>query len=493
MYRFLKENTILITLLLNLLTGCSTNNVPDSAIPAGKAVIYPDYTDIVIPVNIAPLNFSILESSDGYLVHLHSEEGTGFFIRSGDNRINIPAKKWKSLLQHCVNRQLMIDIYFRKNRQWQRCESIHNEISSDSVDSHLVYRLIEPGFETWNEMGIYQRDLESFHESPVILNEMSDGNCLNCHSFAAYSNKYMLFHSRAGNAGTVIVRDGGIVKVNTKTDSTLSAGVYPAWHPGGRYVAFSVNHIVQSFHTIPNKRIEVIDTLSDLILYDAEKNCVISNPDLASPGRFETFPSWSPDGRYLYFCSAAFRDYRDYKQIRYNIHRISFDAATEKFGKIDTVIPADQLGYSTSFPRVSPDGKYLLFCKTGYGNFTIWHNDTDLVLLDLTSGQMVTPDINSNRAESYHSWSSNGRWIVFSSRREDGLFTRLYFSYFDKNGRFHKSFLLPQKVPGYNADLLKSFNIPEFVTSKIQPGPRKLARIIRSEPLKSAFKNRKKW
>lgn len=480
----------LIAFVAVLFTSCNKDKITDTAIPAGKAGIYPDYTNIVIPVNIAPLNFNILEPADRYLVHFHNGEGTGFFVRSGNIKITIPAKKWKSLLQHCVDRLLIIDIYCHKNRQWQRLESISNEISSDTIDSHLVYRLIEPGFETWNEMGIYQRNLEGFHESPVILNKISDGNCLNCHSFAAYSNETMLFHSRASNAGTIIIRNGKIVKVNTKTDSTLSAGVYPAWHPAGRYIAFSVNHIVQSFHSLPEKRIEVIDTVSDLILYDAEKNCVIRNPDLCSADRFETFPNWSPDGHFLYFCSAAFRDYRDYKQIRYNLHRISFDPATEKFGKIDTVIAADRLGYSISFPRISPDGNYLLFCKTGYGSFTIWHDDTDLVLLDLRSGEIVTPAINSNRSESYHSWSSNGRWIVFSSRREDGLFTRLYFSYFDKDGRFHKPFLLPQRDPGYNADLMKSFNIPEFVKSKIQQGPRKLARIIRSEPFKSTFKTR---
>lgn len=489
MQRLNNLNSAIFTVLLTLTAGCTRTSPPDAAIPSGKARIYPDYTDIVIPVNIAPLNFRILEKADNYLVHLHTGRGEGFLVRSGNGKVVIPRKKWKSLLRNCSDSQLQMDIYFRKDGQWLMHESIRNKVVPDSIDSHLVYRLIEPGYETWNEMGIFQRNLENFHESPVMLNKLSDGNCLNCHSFAAHSQETMMFHSRAKHAGTVIVRKGKITKVNTKTDSTISAGVYPSWHPGGRYIAFSVNSIVQSFHALPDRKIEVIDTLSDLILYDAEKNRVIINSGISQSNRYETFPSWSPDGRSLYFCSAPFRNYRDYDEIRYDLHRVSFDATTEKFGKADTVIPAGKLGYSISFPRISPDGRYLLFCKTAYGSFTIWHDDADLVLLDLESGQTRTVNINSNRTESYHTWSSNGRWVVFSSRREDGLYTRLYFSYFDKTGDFCKPFLLPQKDPGYNAALLKSYNIPELIKTKILPGPRAFARFVRSEAKKSTYKN----
>ena len=481
-------NVILFACMLSLIAGCSRNAPPDSALLAGKARIYPDYTGIIIPVNIAPLNFKVLEPADNYMVHMHTPKGEGFWVRSGNGKISIPAGKWKSLLQECRESQLYVDIYLCKDGQWLQHESIVNQVVSDSIDSHLVYRLIEPGFETWNKMGIYQRDLESFHESPVVLNEMSDGNCVNCHSFAAHSQENMMFHSRGQHAGTVIVRNGEIKKVNTRTDSTLSAGVYPSWHPNGRYIAFSVNSIVQSFHALPDKRIEVIDTLSDLILYDAEKDCIMETSSLSQAGRYETFPSWSPDGRFLYFCSAPFRNYRDYTQIRYDLLRVSFDAATESFGKIDTVITAERLGYSISFPRVSPDGKYLLFCRTAYGSFTIWHDDADLEVLDLESGQIRSAGINSQKTESYHTWSSSGRWVVFSSRREDGLYTRLYFSYFDKTGNFHKPFMLPQKDPGYNAALLKSYNVPELITARIELDPRKLAPVIRSEASKITFK-----
>ena len=489
MHRSFRNNvTACCLILLSLLASSCGKKVPSTAGLSGRAEIYPDYSDITIPVNIAPMNFNITEPADDYLVRFYAKAGREFFVRSGNGKINIPEKKWKSLLSQCKNGELLIDIYFRRDGKWYKNEPVINQVAPDSIDSYVVYRKIEPGYETWNKMGIFQRNLTSFQESPVMINEMSDGNCMNCHSFSDHNSGTMLLHIRAQHGGTILARNGKIIKVNTKTDSTLSAGVYPSWHPGGRYVAFSVNHIVQSFHAIPNRKIEVIDTISDLILYDSEMNCVIKSPKLSSQERYETFPTWSPDGRYLYYCSADFHDYRDYQQIRYDLIRIQFDASSERFGETDTIISAAKQGFSVSFPRVSPDGKYILFCKTAYGNFTIWHDDSDLVLLDTETGNMFIPDINSNKTESYHTWSSNGRWIVFSSRREDGLYTRLYFSYFDTTGKTHKPFLLPQKDPEYDAALLKSYNVPELVKSRIPLEPRMLTPIIMSDAEQATFK-----
>jgi hypothetical protein len=462
-------------------------NLPDAFTDSGKATIYPDYTGLTIPVNIAPLNFIIRDQAEQYLAHFKGSAGGDFIVRAEKGQITIPERKWKSLL--AVNRKntIAIDLYLKNDGQWHKHASIVNYVSSDSIDPYLVYRLIEPGYETWNEMGIYQRNLERFEEEPVMINSLSDGNCMNCHAFAAHDPETMLFHSRFRHAGTIIRRKGKWYKVNTDTDSTISAGVYPAWHPGGRYVTFSVNHIVQSFHALPDRRIEVIDTLSDLILYDAAENRVIQSSMMSSTEALETFPHWSGDGKFLYYCSAGYRNYRNYMQVRYNLMRVPFDAETETFGRPDTVIDADRNGFSVSFPRVSPDGKYLLFCNTQYGNFTIWHDHTDLNLLNLETGQITIPEINSDQTESYHTWSSTGRWIVFSSRREDGLYTRLYFSYFDKAGKMHKPFLLPQKDPEYNAALLKSYNVPELITARINPGPRKLAPIVKSTAAKAVF------
>jgi tricorn protease-like protein len=340
-------------------------------------------------------------------------------------------------------------------------------------------------------MGIYQRCLGNFDEKPIMINEMSDGNCMNCHAFSSNNGNIMMFHMRGQHAGTIIFRNGKLEKVNTRTEKTISPGVYPAWHPNGRFIAFSVNNIIQVFHSLAQKKVEVIDTLSDVILFDTETNKISTCEALSTKENLETFPAWSPDGKYLYYCSAKIMTADKYNQLRYNLLRIAFDPDLKQFGKVDTVVSASDKGLSVSFPRISPDGKYVLFCLSAYGNFSIWHPESDLYIKELKTGEISKPDINSPQSESYHSWSSSGRWIVFSSRRLDGLFTRPFFSYFDSAGGAHKPFILPQKDPSFYKTFLKSYNVPELITSKVKLNPRKLSRLNETNPVQGTFEHSK--
>ena len=149
---------------------------------------------------------------------------------------------------------------------------------------------------------------------------------------------------------------------------------------------------------------------------------------------FETFPTFSPDGKTLYFCSADSLEIpAKYDKVRYSLCSVSFDENKRSFGNVvDTLYNARE-GKSVSFPRVSPDGKYLMFTLSAYGNFSIWHKDADLYLV-----------------------------------RIDGLYTRPFIAYIDKNGKAHKPFLLPQKEKDYYTFLMKSYNIPEFTTGKVK-------------------------
>lgn len=449
--------------------------------------IEPDISGVVIPPDIAPLNFVINEDAEEYVVKLNPEgsPGKSFYFKS--NIVKFPEKDWKDILEKCKGKILKIEVYARNNGRWIRYKDIFETIAEESIDDYLVYRLIEPGFKGWKKMGIYQRALDSFKEKPVFTNNLSKGNCMNCHSFCMNSNEKMLFHMRGKIAGTVIYDKGELKWVNTKTAKTISAGVYPHWHPDGNYVAFSVNQIIQRFHAVSDKKIEVIDTLSDVVIYNIKENKIITDISLASPGRYETFPCWSPDGKSLYFCSSEALPYYRYNEIKYDLLKISFDPEGEKTGTIDTVLSSSKTGMSISFPRISPDGRFLLLTMSAYGNFSIWHNESDLYLLDLASGDLSKPGINSDFAESYHSWSSNGRWVVFSSRRDDGLYTRPYISYFDTAGEFHKPFLLPQKDPEFLKSFMKSYNIPEFVKSEVMLSKRELYRLIRSKPIDAAY------
>ena len=148
---------------------------------------------------------------------------------------------------------------------------------------------------------------------------------------------------------------------------------------------------------------------------------------------------------------------------------VAFDAKTRTFGKPNLEVNCVSENKSASVPRVSPDGRYLLFTLGDYGQFHIWHRSANLYVKNLQTGEVRPLSLaNSNDAESYHTWSSNGRWIVFASRRDDGSYTRLYVSYFDKKGREHKPFLLPQRDPEQNVLLMKSYNVPELTKDAVE-------------------------
>jgi Tol biopolymer transport system component len=243
----------------------------------------------------------------------------------------------------------------------------------------------------------------------------------------------------------------------------------------------------------------VQDLRSDLILYDVDRNEVsfIEHDTL----EWEVFPTWSPDGKMLYYCSAhmEIQDYSQrereiidrYQEFQYNIYRKPFDPVTQEFGPSELVLDAKAMNRSATFPRVSPDGRYLLFGMGGYGCFHIWHKDADLYVMDLETMELYdVTAMNSDDVESYHAWSSNGRWILFTSRRDDGGYTRLYIAYFDEQGKVYKPFLLPQRDPYFYADYYKSYNVPEFMVEPVTIMPQEFARYLDGEAQTVAFRSR---
>jgi dipeptidyl aminopeptidase/acylaminoacyl peptidase len=217
---------------------------------------------------------------------------------------------------------------------------------------------------------------------------------------------------------------------------------------------------------------------------------------------FETFPCWSPDGRWLYYSSAHF-EFGDtarsqdaecimrYKDFRYSIYRKAFDPSTCSFGPKEMVFNADSLGLSATFPRISPDGRFLLMTVGEWGTFHIWHRDADLWLMDLqTNEARPFTEVNSPSVESYHTWSTSGRWIVFSSRRDDGNYTRPFFAHVDKDGHATKPFELPSEDPNYHREFLKSYNVPEFLLGPVSVKPQTFADALKKDAVPAKYRGR---
>ena len=103
-------------------------------------------------------------------------------------------------------------------------------------------------------------------------------------------------------------------------------------------------------------------------------------------------------------------------------------------------------------------------------------------MIDLQNGEAKSMDaLNSDNTESYHSWSSNGRWVVFSSRRNDGVFTRPFIAHVDAQGRASKPFELPSENPDYHQQLIKSYNVPELMRGPVTFTPQQMADILKGE------------
>jgi len=206
----------------------------------------------------------------------------------------------------------------------------------------------------------------------------------------------------------------------------------------------------------------------------------------------ETYPAWSPDGRNLFFCRAP-RLWTDtvnappvnYDKVRYDLVRVSYDAASGRWGKAQVVLSAAQTGKSMLLPRVSPDGRFLLFCMADYGCFPVFLPSSDLYVVDLAEAEKTNVfaykklEVNTPFSESWHTWSSNSRWIVFSSKREGGLLTRLFISRIDAAGHASKPFILPQKDPDFYGSFLETFSLPELVKVPVTVHEREFGRALR--------------
>ncbi len=465
------------------LAACTTERVSDSRQESVLPHIYPDYVGVTIPANIAPLNFSMADESAMRIDAVITDSQGHDLHSQGSESVDFDIDDWHQLLAQNRGHSLTVTVSAKLADGWHTYRSFPLYVSADSIDYGLCYRLIAPGHEVWSKMGIYERNLSSFDERAVIENTQFDG-CVNCHSFNRGNPANMSLHIRGKHGATLLRQtDGSVVAYNTKTPETLGLCVYPYWHPSGRYIAYSTNITKQTFHSTHANRIEVFDEASDLQVYDVERNELLLTPILKQDSVYETFPVFSADGRSLYFCAARAlpKDNHQLDSIRYSLCRIDFDPQTGHFGtSIETIVDAPAQRKSLSFPRPSYDGRFLCYTLSDYGQFSIWHHEADLFLLDLTTGaSRCMNEANSGDSESFHNWSTNSRWVVFSSRRDDGLYTRPYFCHVDAKGQVTKAFMLPQRNPRrFYRERFLSFNVPDFITAPTRFDSRQASKAI---------------
>jgi hypothetical protein len=458
------------------------DGTPQAVIPVGRQPnITPDYTGIVVPPNIAPLNFVVSEPGRKYQARIHSVAGEAIELVSRTGEIAIPENRWRGLLTHNVGEELRVDVSVKtESGAWKRYLTIVNTIASERIDPYLVFRYMTPSSYFPKPMRICQRNIESFEEADVLDAQSFENGCAHCHSFVGNSPDKILVGVRSTSlpSATLYGHAGRVDKIGAKFG-------YTAWHPSGGIVAYSVNDVRQFFHSARTEIHDVVDLDSAIFYYDVEEARTKVSPALADKRRLETYPTWAPNGKALYFCSAPmlWTDVTTvpparYREVRYDLMRIGYDITTDRWGALETVLSAADTGLSILLPRVSPDGRFLLFCMAEYGCFPVYQPTSDLYLMDLQAGTYRKAPINSGHADAWHSWSSNSRWIVFSSKRWEGSFTRTWISHIDVSGQAGKPFLLPQRSPSFYDSSYYVYNMPELVTGPVPVDAEMLVRAI---------------
>lgn len=481
----MKHYIIYIALTLFALLSCgliSCGDPKETEVCGEYPPMYPDYTDVVIPYNIAPLNFLMRNRPSRVEVSVRGK--TADLLLRSNYKVQFSKKRWRRLLETEKGGVLQVHVKALVGDRWIQYAPFSWTVADDGIDPYLSYRLIEPGYEVWNAIQLRERNMESFAERVIADNNLTGGSCMNCHTYTRNDPSLSFFHLRGEDGGMILNRNGTLRKLNTQVAGMPSSPVYGEIHPSGRYGVFSSNVIIPEFHTLGNKRLEVYDSTSGIYLLDFDTNEIRPVPFPGKEGveYLRSFPVFSPDGQTIYYCEAPKVALPDsILRLKYDLLGISFDPATQAFGtEADTLYSSAAGGKSVCHPKVSPDGRYLLHTLADYGTFPIWHRETELRMIDIHTRETDSlTEVNGPCSDTYHSWSSNSRWFVFASKRDDGIYGKPYFAYIGRDGKAHKPFVLPQRDPSHYDYTLKSYNIPELSTGPLPFDAKDIERIRR--------------
>jgi hypothetical protein len=446
---------------------------------------FPDIADAVIPPNICPLNITVREAGSRFAVRLTAGNEKPIVVQSARQQLMIPARSWHRLLAAAKGTDLRWEVaVLSPGGTWQGYAPVVTPVSQDPIDRYISYRKIHPIYNYWRYVGVYQRDLTNFNEYTILHGRSFGMGCLNCHSYPGNDASTISLGIRSDQYGatTIVSRGGKVQKLDTKWG-------YTSWDSTGTYAAFPLIKVQQFFHAVGPEVRDVVDLDSDVFVQHMGSPKALTAPALSDKDRLETYPAWSPDSKSLYFCSAPIL-WQDrtkmppvhYQDVRYDLRRISFDPKTDTFGDSETLLAAADTGLSILEPRVSPDGRFLLFVMCKYGCFPIYQPSSDLYMMDLQTRKWGPLPVNSNLSESWHSWSSNSRWIAFSSKRNDGLFTRTQLAHVGADGKVSKAFPLPQENPDFYTHCLETYTVPELTKNRVTTSPRALATAVRTAP-----------
>ena len=202
--------------------------------------IYPDYTDVTIPVNIAPLNFLVRGAE---AVEVKAGDVT---VRGRGGNVEFDMREWRRLLE--TSPEIEVTVTALKDGQWTAYKPFRWYVAEDSIDSYLTYRLIEPDYTVWSRLQIKQRCVENFDEYALSDYNLVGDRCMNCHAAAGQNPQLSMMYVRGEGGGAILNQNGRLRKLNIKTPDMPANSTYFGFSPSGRYVVFSANVVIAAVH-----------------------------------------------------------------------------------------------------------------------------------------------------------------------------------------------------------------------------------------------------
>jgi len=364
--------------------------------------------------------------------------------------------------------------------------------SNDEVGAPLFYREVnlpfrdavkDPSRIRWRFGAI-----SALQRPPVVLAKLPV--CGNCHSFSADGRVLGMDVDYANDKGSYVITDVGRDMIldrehliswgdYKKENQEPTFGLLSQVSPDGRYVASTVKDRSVFVATDDLAFSQLFFPIKGIVaIYDRQTKEFRALPGADDPRLVQSNPVWSPDGKDLLFArSEAYRlknlrqetnvlltqaECREFlkegKTFRFDLYRVPFNAG--RGGTPEPLAGASENGLSNYFPRFSPDGKWIVFCRAK--SFMLLQPDSELYLIPASGGEARRLRCNTSRMNSWHSWSPNGKWLVFSSKAFSP-YTQLFLTHIDETGESSVPVLLDRFAASDRAA-----NIPEFVN--VRPG-----------------------